>query len=148
VGAILLFGALSAFWVVLRRRRNDKEKKEQNIMSGPEAAVEPAPNDKTQGSGLAFGMAAEMPTPGIPSRPVLSELPEGVWSATPELHGDATPSTPGSVAGLSWGAGSQIQGWGAPLGTVVEERGLDYQHGHGSGETGRPDHGVVSELPA
>ena len=139
VGAILLFGALSAFWVVLRRRRNGKENKENmenNVPPNSGATTTAGHNDKTptSGLGLAFGIA-EMPTPEVPPRPAFSELPVGMWGVRPELQGEGTPPTPGS-------------GWGLPLGAVVEERGMACQQQQSSGDGLWQNPVVMLELPA
>jgi hypothetical protein len=149
VGAILLVGALSALWVVIRCRRNDR-----SAPTGPETGEATAPSDKTPGPNPGSGTGpAEMPTPAVPPRPAASELPVGPWVVRPELQGDATPAgysqassrsvsppgTPASLASVSlvspispgwqgWG-----QGWGAgiaPLSPVAEGAELDYQLAH------------------
>ncbi len=139
VGAILLFGALSAFWVVLRRRKHDKENEENgknNVPpnSGAPATTEHHHNTPTSTAGLGFGIA-EMPTPEVPPRPAFSELPVGMWGVKSELQGDGTPSTPGS-------------GWGAPLAAVVEQKGVACQQQQHSGDGLRQHPVVVLELPA
>ncbi|KAK4158069.1 hypothetical protein C8A00DRAFT_28967 [Chaetomidium leptoderma] len=157
VGAILLFGALSAFWLVIRRRRNDK-----NTPSNPEtgqAAASGQRHIKSPGDG-----AGEMPTPEVPPRPVLSELPVGPWVVWPELQGDATPagyghaSPPGTPHGQGWQGPEH--GWGAgmtPSSTLPEDgRAPDQQHqarggqAHWSAMGERPTQGqgVALELPA
>ncbi|AEO67135.1 25532c19-ae96-483e-956b-f0ce22bfc609 [Thermothielavioides terrestris] len=172
VGGILLFGALSALWVVFRRRRNDK-----NTPAGPEAGQAAGPNthdDKSGGTG-----PAEMPTPVVPPRPAYSELPVGPWVVRPELPGEVSPMTPGYRDGHEYGGqvsppgsppamGSQEanananQGWVGmpPLTTVEEEREMSHQQGQpglGPGGPGqwtqtmgnqRPGQGAVLELPA
>ncbi|KAL2139719.1 hypothetical protein VTI28DRAFT_4757 [Corynascus sepedonium] len=117
IGVILLFGALSAVWVVLRRRRgrddaNDSNNYDNNMTPynpGPDspaaAAVAFSPGQSTTGKGVVAKPIAEMPSPEVPPpRSVVSsaELPANTggggnsvwpWSARPELQGDVSPPT-------------------------------------------------------
>ncbi len=121
VGAFLLFGALSAVWMVMRRRRNEQANNTTTALFNPEAGqtqaadnMLPGQNDKLPKLGLTPApQPAEMPTPEVPSRPVmLSELPAGPWGMRPELQGDEnTPAGPPQrpPSGLIWDG--QHQGW-------------------------------------
>ena len=102
--------------------------------SGATATAEHNHNTPTSALGLGFGIA-EMPTPEVPPRPAFSELPVGMWGVKSELQGDGTPPTPGS-------------GWGAPLGAVVEKRGVACQQQQHSRDGLRQNPVVVLELPA
>lgn len=130
VGAILLFGALSALWMVFRRRRNDKNTTNSNPETGPTTG--PEQNDKSS--------PAELPTPEVSPRPRFSELAVGPpWVVRPELQGDAaipapgqgngSPPPPGPLPGsptaTGWSASSQEWGAGmAVMSGVGGERGL------------------------
>ena len=150
VGAILLFGALSAVWMVMRRRRNEQANDTTSVPFNPEAGQAhgathtlPHQNDKTPELGLTpTPQLAEMPAPEVFARPVtLSELPAGPWGMRPELQGDGgTLAGPSQrpPSGLIWDG--QIQGWVhgplsplspmsptsmmplSPLSTVADER--------------------------
>ena len=102
--------------------------------SGATATAEHNRNTPTSASGLGFGIA-EMPTLEVPPRPAFSELPVGMWGVKSELQRDGTPPTPGF-------------GLGAPLGAVVEERGVACQQQQHSEDGLRQNPVVVSELPA
>ncbi|KAK4041407.1 hypothetical protein C8A01DRAFT_45466 [Parachaetomium inaequale] len=122
VGAILLFGALSALWVVLRRRRNDKNslKNSNNDPSSPETETGPGPVvllPQTQSDKYPPG-PAEMPTPDVPPWPAFTELPGsgggggvGPWVVRPELQGDGGSVMPGGAYG---GYHGQVSPLGSP----------------------------------
>ncbi|KAK3903291.1 hypothetical protein C8A05DRAFT_32984 [Staphylotrichum tortipilum] len=123
MGAILLLGALSAVWMVMRRRRNEQDSNNTtDVPFNPETGqsqaannMPPHQNDKISELGLTPApQPAEMPTPEVFSRPVtLSELPAGSWAPRPELQGDGSTLAAGSASrppsGLIWDG--QNQGW-------------------------------------
>ncbi|KAK4100934.1 hypothetical protein N658DRAFT_472521 [Parathielavia hyrcaniae] len=160
VGTILLLGALSALWVVLRRRRRNDE---NGAEAGQAASAVPTQSDKTPGSDPGSGaVPAEMATPEVPPRPSASELPIGPWVVRPELQGDPSPArhnqaappsrsvsppgTTGSLASSSlvspmspgwqvWSQGSGVAVAMAPLSPDAEGVELDYQQGiHSKGQ--------------
>ncbi|KAK4241980.1 hypothetical protein C8A03DRAFT_40685 [Achaetomium macrosporum] len=156
VGGILLLGALSALWVVLRHRRTDKD-----APSSPQAAAS-TQTDKSPVPGSVSGsMPTEMPTPVVPPRPAYPELPVGPRVMRPELQGDVTPtgyghvSPPTSPAEPSWQSPNQALVGMVPLSTVADGRELN-QHqthqAHGQGEqvegSSRQTSGFAFELPA
>jgi hypothetical protein len=155
-----VFGALSALWVVLRRRRNDKntlkndnDNNNDNDPSTPETQTEPGPivllpqaqNDKYPPG------PAEMPTPDVPPRPAFTELPGsggggvGPWVARPELQGNdgggmyggyqgqVSPSgSPSSASAGAW-QGRQSGGVPVPVSPVAVGEGtvnLHHQQGY------------------
>lgn len=131
IGAILLLGALSALWLVFRRRRrtNDKNKGQDNTttLPGTETGAAPGPGMLPQ-AGSDKLPPAEMPSPEVLPRPAFSELHGGgdsgggvgPWAARPELLGDVSPpvsppmspplSPPGSGASATGGWGWQSSG--------------------------------------
>ncbi|KAH6631527.1 hypothetical protein F5144DRAFT_648306 [Chaetomium tenue] len=140
IGAILLLGALSALWLVFRRRRNssgnDKNKNQDNntnngTLPGAETGTVPAlpPHAGADKS----PPLAEMPSPEVPQL-AFSELSGaggggggggGAWVARPELLGDVSPpvspplSPPGSGLGSGLGSGFATPvagGWGVQSG--------------------------------
>lgn len=176
VGAILLFGALSALWVVFRRRNNTTTKDTTTPSNNPS----PETGHPARGLTDKPPTLPEMPAPDVPPRPAYCELPVGPpWVLRPELPGDGAatpryshhshasspppPVSPASSSGLGWHHPQQetvggqavavAQGWGMgnpALPTVVEERGCQgCQGGYGLGQHGRGQgqgHGQWGEM--
>lgn len=105
-GAMLLFGALSALWMIWRRRLTKKNVSDQNESCGDAAAGAGTGYDGGGGKNPAPMMAlaempspsvpqrpAEMPTPNVPPRPTESGLGMGPWMVVPDgPQGPAYPS--------------------------------------------------------
>ncbi|KAH6635627.1 hypothetical protein B0J18DRAFT_419338 [Chaetomium sp. MPI-SDFR-AT-0129] len=142
IGVILLFGALSALWMIFRRRRNAKNNDqennvsnvspdEDNIFSGPDmtvVAAAAAGQPYHQGD-KSYGVA-EMPTPEASSRPEHPDVTTGQWVSGPGSHGE--PTTPFMVA--SWYDPAQSQNHGL---VHSQSQGQGFVHNHNQG------HGLV-----
>ncbi|EAQ88319.1 predicted protein [Chaetomium globosum CBS 148.51] len=142
IGAILLLGALSALWLVFRRRRNssgnDKNKNQDNNTNNgtlPGAETGAVPGLPPHAGADKSPPLAEMSSPEVPQL-AFSELSSGgsggvgSWVARPELLGDVSPpvspplSPPGS--GLGSGFATPVAGgWG------VQSGGFGGHGGHG-----------------
>lgn len=143
IGAILLFGALSALWMVFRRRRNGQNNDQENnvrnvtpsddnIFSGPDmTAVAAAAAGPSYHQGDKPYGVAEMPTPEASSRPEHPDISPGQW-VSGESRGE--PTTPFMAA--IWHDPSQNQSHGL-VHSQSQGQGFVHNHNHNQG------HGLV-----
>ncbi|KAL2260823.1 hypothetical protein VTK26DRAFT_5067 [Humicola hyalothermophila] len=165
-GAMVLLGALSAMWMLMRRRsaRKNSPGQDENCENTP-AGADRGGNGGGEAKGSAPIMGplagqvgpaemptpgspvrpAEMPTPNVPPRPTESGLGMGPWTVMPE-PAQGVYSPPGMYVPYSRGAEKDWESQAQPQ-TPAQGQALSQNQGMwvSKGED-RPSHGLA-ELP-